>query len=295
MSAQVHQTHVVMKQTQSVAVMKAQAPSQAVMRHTNDRVLLKRVVGGPPGPSGNPSSLAVGTANYQMLWWDNVAAMWRPGDETKLSWNPTTEMLVAANLTVADYIMPAAKATVNNQALLGQTDGSTAWTALDHNTHLLNVGSNTHAAIDTHIASTIVHVPNGGSDGVLTFWNGGGSAWAATAQDELYWDDTNKRLGIGTTAPLRTMHIDGELLLGVDETYSPGTGGPDNFITMRYNVSGNPELRFFKSGIVDAKMTVESIAGFTFDPGLEMPFLYVEKFNDSLLSFFGNMVNTMGI
>jgi hypothetical protein len=44
-------------------------------------------------------------------------------------------------------------------------------------------------------------VDAGTAQGQVLFWNNGGSAWAHTETSEWFWDDTNKRVGIGCTTP----------------------------------------------------------------------------------------------
>ncbi len=48
------------------------------------------------------------------------------------------------------------------------------------------------------------NVTGAGSANRVTFWNGGSSI---TSEDNLTWDSTNKRLGIGTTSPSYSLHI----------------------------------------------------------------------------------------
>jgi len=47
-------------------------------------------------------------------------------------------------------------------------------------------------------------ISGSGSAGQVTFWNGAASV---TGSNDLWWDATNKRLGIGTTSPAKPLHI----------------------------------------------------------------------------------------
>ncbi len=55
------------------------------------------------------------------------------------------------------------------------------------------------------------NVIKGASQGTLLFWADILQAWVPTETNELFWDDVNKRFGIGTATPLNKLHIDGEI------------------------------------------------------------------------------------
>ncbi len=75
----------------------------------------------------------------------------------------------------------------------------------DSHTLLSNIGTNTHAAIDTHLANNNIHVPSM-TAGSVAFHNG-----TILSQDNsnLFWDDTNNRLGIGTVSPGNKLDVIG--------------------------------------------------------------------------------------
>ncbi|MFA6916993.1 MAG: hypothetical protein WC222_11390 [Parachlamydiales bacterium] len=66
------------------------------------------------------------------------------------------------------------------------------------------------------------NLDNGGATGQMAFWNG--TKWTNTETSELVWDDTNKRVGIGTTGPLSKLDVlvSGTALANVDVV---GTAG----------------------------------------------------------------------
>ena len=56
-------------------------------------------------------------------------------------------------------------------------------------------------------------VLRGGEQGVLLFWGASLQAWIPTEANELFWDDTNKRLGIKNTTPTSTLDVTGTVTM----------------------------------------------------------------------------------
>jgi len=54
-----------------------------------------------------------------------------------------------------------------------------------------------------------------GASGQVAFFNGTNSQ---TGDNGLFWDNTNKRLGVGTTTPAATLHVNGSLIAGSSTT-----------------------------------------------------------------------------
>ncbi len=50
-----------------------------------------------------------------------------------------------------------------------------------------------------------VFVERGTAVGQILFWDG--SKWVHTEVSELFWDDTNKRLGINQSVPTSTLDV----------------------------------------------------------------------------------------
>ena len=55
------------------------------------------------------------------------------------------------------------------------------------------------------ILTLISEIEDGTTAGQMLFWNG--TKWVHTETSELYWDDTNKRLGLATTNPTARLHL----------------------------------------------------------------------------------------
>jgi len=51
------------------------------------------------------------------------------------------------------------------------------------------------------------NILNGTAQGQIAFWDATSGKWTYTETSELFWDDTNKRLGIGTTSPNRELEV----------------------------------------------------------------------------------------
>jgi len=60
--------------------------------------------------------------------------------------------------------------------------------------------------VDDLISGTL---DDGTAQGQLLFWDNGNTKWTYTETTELFWDDTNKRLGIGTATPSTALEVDG--------------------------------------------------------------------------------------
>jgi len=63
-----------------------------------------------------------------------------------------------------------------------------------------------------------------GANGQVAFWNGANSQ---TGDNGLFWDNTNKRLGVGTVTPQASLGINGETR--IFDGFSPGVGFPLTF------------------------------------------------------------------
>lgn len=53
----------------------------------------------------------------------------------------------------------------------------------------------------------INNVEDGAAQGQMLFWDASAELWSNTETSELFWDDTNKRLGILTASPTARLHL----------------------------------------------------------------------------------------
>ena len=61
----------------------------------------------------------------------------------------------------------------------------------------------------TGISSAVYNITDGTAQGQMAFWNT--ASWVNTETSELFWDDVNKRLGIGTDSPQNTLNVMGDI------------------------------------------------------------------------------------
>ena len=54
-------------------------------------------------------------------------------------------------------------------------------------------------------------LPDGTAAGQMLFWTG--TAWAHTETNEIYWDDTNKRVGIKNVSPTSELDVTGTVTM----------------------------------------------------------------------------------
>jgi hypothetical protein len=67
--------------------------------------------------------------------------------------------------------------------------------------------------------------------GKVSFWNGVNSV---TGDNDLYWDNANKRLGVGTTSPAYKLHVNGSIKVNTGDNIFLGD---NNAIALEHNGS----------------------------------------------------------
>jgi len=96
----------------------------------------------------------------------------------------------------------------------------TAIRIIDNHAELSNIGTKTHAQIDTHIDNAGIHIEaeSGTAQGQMAFWDATAEKWCKTETSELFWDDTNKRFGLGTASPTAMLSLEAGDLYEIDTT-----------------------------------------------------------------------------
>jgi len=108
--------------------------------------------------------------------------------------------------------------------------------------------------------------------GAITSATAGSVLFAGTSgvlqQDNanLFWDDTNNRLGIGTSTPTFTLDVNGNSR--VTGTFRQKTSGGSNYFDLVANADGsNPYITAFKSGSLEYKVEFGATIGASFIVG----------------------------
>ena len=63
-----------------------------------------------------------------------------------------------------------------------------------------------------------IRLNRGSAQGELAFWDATSKKWTFAETSELFWDDVNKRLGIGTDTPDTKLQVIGDTKFGDDNT-----------------------------------------------------------------------------
>ena len=193
-----------------------------------------------------------------------------------------TVSLTGAGTTVVTGTYPNFTITSNDQFVgtvtsvsgTGSVNGITLTGTVTSSGNLTLGGTLSNVSLTTQVTGTLP-VGNGGT-GTATAFTAGSVVFAGTsgvyAQDNgnLFWDDTNNRLGVGTSGPGRTIDIVGPALTpGTQSTYALGVanagGGSNGDLTFGSNGSfayiqswaGKPLfLNSQGNGIVTGSVTV---------------------------------------
>ena len=112
--------------------------------------------------------------------------------------NTNTPALASGVGTVGNYYVVSVAGNTN-------LDGITDWEVGDWAVFVEVGGVDKWDKIDQ------TFVQGSGATGQVTFWN---SINAVTGDNDFYWDNVNKRLGIGTTTPDVRLHVDPTLKIG---------------------------------------------------------------------------------
>lgn len=87
-------------------------------------------------------------------------------------------------------------------------DTNTTYAATDFDIKDLTDSTGKRAEWDAKLsAETDPSTTSGTTSGQMPFWDG--STWTYAETSEMFWDDTNKRLGIGTATPTAKLHLAG--------------------------------------------------------------------------------------
>ena len=115
------------------------------------------------------------------------------------------------NATTVNYVTKTVTSNTSNFYLAGTTTdaGNNKTAAIVRNgsiqaTSFIRTGATATNALLAGGSTLANPVSGTGTSGQVSFWNGTGTQ---TGDNGLFWDDTNKRLGIGTTSPIGKLTI----------------------------------------------------------------------------------------
>jgi len=173
--------------------------------------------------------------------------------------------------------IPAATTSVNGYLT------STDWNTFNGKQAALTLTTTGTSGAATLVGATL-NIPqySGGGAGMaiggaITSATAGSVLFAGTSgvlqQDNanLFWDDTNNRLGIGTSTPTFTLDVNGNSR--VTGTFRQKTSGGSNYFDLVANADGsNPYITAFKSGVVEFKVEFGATIGASFIVGATILF-----------------------
>ena len=152
------------------------------------------------------------------------------------NWNASTNTpaLASGTGTVGNYYVVSVAGNTN-------LDGITDWEVGDWAVFVEVGGVDKWDKIDQ------TFVQGAGATGQVSFWNGINSV---TGDNDLYWDNANKRLGIGTTSPGQKLHIaqDGNASIEIERTTAVGNPG-----SSRLTVANNGQLAISSDNLITFK------------------------------------------
>jgi hypothetical protein len=149
-----------------------------------------------------------------------------PDASAKVDISSTTEGLLIPRMTLALRNAIGGPAT---GLLIFQTDGTpgfyyytgAAWTQITSSANTYAAGTGLTLSGNTFSINTPVSLTSGGT-GNTSFNSGeiliGMGTSNLTTNNNLYWDNTNSRLGIGTTSPTHNLEVNGNIRFGVNGT-----------------------------------------------------------------------------
>lgn len=133
-------------------------------------------------------------------------------EANKFKGSGSTTDAVDLNTTEVAGVLPIASGGTGNSTTPGQGElliGNGTGFSLNQltagNGISITNGAGTITITDANAGNEVTGT---GALGQITFWDGTNSI---TGDNNLYWDNTNKRLGIGTTSPSERLHIGGNL------------------------------------------------------------------------------------
>jgi hypothetical protein len=157
---------------------------------------------------------------------------------TGLSYNSSTG---AFSSTITQYTDALARAAISLT-----TTGTSGASTYNSTTGVLNIPQY-QAVLTNPVTGT-------GINGYVTFWNGSGTVSGDSA---LFWDNTNKRLGVGATSPSYRLHVTGTSGVGARTIQADGTGTAFNIVSV---VNDGSQMFLATEGVTAGTIATGSLA-----------------------------------
>lgn len=157
---------------------------------------------------------------------------------TGLSYNSSTG---AFSSTITQYTDALARAAISLT-----TTGTSGASTYNSTTGVLNIPQY-QAVLTNPVTGT-------GTSGYVTFWNGSGTV---TGDAALFWDNTNKRLGVGATSPSYRLHVTGTSGVGARTIQADGTGTAFNIVSV---VNDGSQMFLATEGVTAGTIATGSLA-----------------------------------
>lgn len=162
---------------------------------------------------GSGANIVLGGGNIEANKFKGTGSL---TDAVDLSTSEVSGVLPIGNGGTGNSTIPG-----QGQLLIGNGIGFSLNQITAGNGITITNGAGTITISDANASS---EVTGSGNAGQVTFWSGTNTI---AGDNDLWWDNTNKRLGVGTTNPNEKVHVNGNLLFSgaLMPNGSPGTSG----------------------------------------------------------------------
>lgn len=197
----------------------------------NNRIVFK-----PSGSSGNIWELYPDTSSFGLYDRTNTVYRWRVNNNGNFGIganNPLAKLDVAGTISASDAVQVGASSLVCGTPIRGAIRYSSTSNTLQvcNSVGWVSLASTSVGAGATNAAS---------STGAIQF-NANGSSFGGDT-DNLYWDNANKRLGIGTSDPSSSLHVMGAIETAGARTIQAYNNGRTSYGRIELYNSGNGNM-----------------------------------------------------
>ncbi len=201
---------------------------------------------GGVGGSGSPNQVALWNTTTSLsgtndLYWDITNSRLGVGTSS-----PNEKLTVEGNMSLKETSTAPSASTGYGKLYVKSADKNLYFQKSDGSEVIISGGGN---------------VTGSGTSGQISFWSGTNSQ---SGSNDLYWDNTNSKLGLGTTSPEFKLTLDNDGGIYASGTYGSGTqlsSSPD--VAMLWY----PRRAAFRVGIGDGEWDDADIGSFSFATG----------------------------